>query len=252
LFSGLSLGVAALFRPVTLVYLPVFLIGICTIHRRSNINRWIGCAILLTAVLSVHLLLVGAFSITTGSLTLLPLENSSAAYTLLSGTNFESHGRWQQKEAEMYWSWPESELLQRSICEATRRITANPVGFVRLVGEKMVFLLADNTYGSGWAFYSLAGPWTPEQIVIIQTRMAVLAQTTYLLTLMAGFIYFLRIPKLDSLVPSLLVAIICVSVLPHVLLEVQPRYHHILLGFLSIAAGLGISGLSKKSSVQPT
>jgi 4-amino-4-deoxy-L-arabinose transferase-like glycosyltransferase len=247
--SGLLLGAAALFRPVTLVYLPVFLVSIWVVDRRSNIKRWTASAIFLAALLSTHALLVGSFSIASGRFTLLPLMNPSAAYTLLSGTNFESQGHYDDEEAEMYWSWPDSERLQRSISEAIHRITAHPVAFVRLVGEKMVSLLADNTYGSHWAFYSLDGPWTPQQIVIAQMCMAALAQITYFLTLMAGFVYFLRIPNSqDRLLPLLLVAIICASILPHILLEAQPRYHHILLGFLAVAAGFGISGLWKRPS----
>lgn len=252
LFSGLSLGLAALFRPVTLVYLPVYLIGIWVVCHRSKIKPWTTSAILVTAFLAMHLLLVGSFSIAAGRLTLLPLENSSAAITILSGTNLQSHGQWRREDDEMYWSWPESERLQRSISEGIHRITTNPVGFLRLIPEKMVSLLADNTYGSFWAFFSLHGSWNPGQIVIIQRHMAVLAQITYLTTLVAGFVYFLRLPSLDRLVPSLLVAIICATLLPHVLLEAQARYHHILLGFLAIAAGLGTSGLCKGASALTT
>ena len=252
LFSGLAFGVAVLFRPVTLVYLPVFLIGIGVVYHRSKTKPWTASAILVTALLAVHLLLVGSFALLAGRLTLVPLENSSAAITILSGTNLQSRGWWQQEDDDLYWSWPESERTQRSISEGMRRITTHPVGFLRLVPEKMATLLADNAYGSDWALFSLYGSWTPGQINITKAYMAVLAQITYLLTLAAGFVYFLRVPRLDQLVPSLLIAMICVTFLPHVLLEVQPRYHHILLGFLAITAGLGTSGLCQGAPAMAT
>jgi hypothetical protein len=71
--------------------------------------------------------------------------------------------------------------------------------------------------------------------------MEVLAQVTYFLLLVAAFLYFLLVPRLTRVVPLVLTITIVITILPHVLLEVQPRYHHILLGFLAIAGGAGIS-----------
>ena len=241
LFSGLSLGLAALFRPVMLIHLPVLLIAFWVVRHRSLLNRWIASGGLLIGFLIVHLVLVGCFSIAAGRFTLLPLKYPPGNYLFLSGTNFESHGGFNDEDAEMYWSWPESERLQRSVATAIQRITTNPLGFVSLVRQKMATLLADNTYGSAWAFYTLDGPWPQGHQQMIQAWMAVVAQTTYVLTLMAGFIYFLFAPRLDRRLPLLLIAMIVVSVLPHVLLEAQTRYHHVLHGFLALAAGFGVS-----------
>jgi hypothetical protein len=61
----------------------------------------------------------------------------------------------------------------------------------------------------------------------------------------AGFTYFLRTPRLGDWLPASMIAIMLLTILPHILLVVQGRYHHILLGPLSLAAGFGISGLHK-------
>jgi hypothetical protein len=127
------------------------------------------------------------------------------------------------------------------VATAIQRIAANPLGFVSLVRQKLATLLEDDTYGSAWAFYTLDGPWPQDHQEMIQARMAVVAQTIYVLTLMAGFIYFLFAPRLNRRLPLLLIAMIVVSVLPHVLFEAQARYHHVLHGFLALAAGFGLS-----------
>jgi hypothetical protein len=103
-----------------------------------------------------------------------------------------------------------------------------------MVPEKMASLLADNVYGSAWVFETAGGPWSKEQSDDIESWMTSLAQAAYLIALGAGFTYFLRAPKLGDWLPASMIAIMLLTILPH-----------ILLGPLSLAAGFGIAGLQK-------
>lgn len=242
-YCGLSLGTAVLFRAVSEIYLPVFLLGLILVWYRSRIRLWVNGAILAAGYLVVQLVVVLAFSMAAGGFTMLPLEHPNGALPLLIGTNLQTRGTWEQADDDMYRSWPAAERSRRALAEGARRITSNPSGFLRLVPEKMVILLADNTYGSDWAFPALSAVWTKEQLIDLQRGMEVLAQVTYFLLLLAAILYFLSVPRLIRVAPLVLTTTVVITILPHVLLEVQPRYHHILLGFLAIAGGAGISGI---------
>jgi hypothetical protein len=243
--SGAALGVVALFRPNTVVYLPAFLMGAYVACRRWTANRWKAPGALLAAVLAVLAVLPAAVSIAGGRFTLSPLILPGAACNIFSGTNLESRGEYDEEDSQLCDSWPEAESFERSVSGAVRRIRTAPAAFAAMVPEKMASLLADNTYGSAWVFETLSGPWSKEQRDDIESWMTFLAQAAYLMALGAGFTYFLRTPKLCDWLPASMIAIMLLTILPHILLVVQGRYHHILLGPLSLAAGFGISGLQK-------
>jgi hypothetical protein len=242
--SGATLGLVVLFRPNTVMHLPAFLVGAYVACRRSASNHWKAPGAFLAAVLAVLAVLPAAVSIAGGRFTLSPLILPGAACNIRSGANLESHGEYDDADARQCNSWPEAESYARSDSGAVSRIRSAPAAFTAMVQEKMASLLADSTYGAAWVFEALDGPWSKQQRVDIESWRTSLAQAGYLIAPDAGFTYFPRAHKLGDWLPASMIAIMLLTILPHLLL-MQGRYHHILLGPLSLAAGFGIAGSQK-------
>lgn len=99
-------------------------------------------------------------------------------------------------------------------------------------------LYADSRYGSHFAFYPL-----PQGDIIEATNwknaFAVLEQADYIIMLMLGWVYMIKAKHLYHAFVLILFAAIIFTTLPHIILEVNGRYHHALVPLLGVAAGLG-------------
>jgi 4-amino-4-deoxy-L-arabinose transferase-like glycosyltransferase len=244
LVSGVTLGEAILFRPVLSILLPLFII-ILFLFLKSH-WKCIGLTLgyFLTGILISHLILVSSFSIAAHHFTLLPLENPSSAYALLSGTNITSQGYFQDQEAIQYFSWPTKIRLRNTVDEAIQRIISNPSGFINLIEVKMVHLLADNTYGLNWALTPLdTSLLNTQQVNKIRTIGLPVSQASYIITMGLSLYYLIRSLTRNPFLTYVVISFILLLVLPHVLLEAQPRYHHILLIPLAILSGMQISSI---------
>lgn len=246
ILAGVMLGLGVLFRPNIIILTPLIFILLWNVAREQTWKRYAVPGIYIVGVLMPMLMVAGWHSLASGYWSLGPLNNKTAAYTLLSGTNFETKGIFSHEETVMYWSWPEEQRLQKTLQISASRIMENPVGFASLVGVKLQRLVSEAAYGEDWALNGISGSplWVP--LYRWTNGLPVWAQSFYMVVLiLAGF--FLgthsshRIGLRFSLIASLMLVIS-----PHILLETQARYQHILLPFLVIAAGCGMAMINER------
>jgi len=238
--AGAFIGMAVLYRQAMLFFLPVFLMaygpGV------PNHKRWKPLLRFLVGI-SVAILGLGLwFSLLSGQLSLAPYTANVGTTTILTGTNFEAKGIFNFEDAELYSSWSAEEKDRRAVEEAVRRIQADPRKFVfELIPAKMARFLSEKTYGIDWSLYPIDRNWSPLELEYIQFWMKVIAQTGYMIGLLAGTIYAASTIRVRDRFWWVLVGLIIMSVAPYILLEATPRYHHPFLGCLALAGGIGIT-----------
>jgi hypothetical protein len=235
---------SGLYRQAMLFFLPVFLFAI---GKPSPDIKW-GKAFLwfFSGILATCLGLGIWFSLIGGKPFTAPFTATVGSTTILTGTNFASQGIFNPQDAQMYSAWAPAERDRRAVEEALRRIQSDPAAILfELVPAKMARFLGEKTYAIDWALYPIDRIWSAEQLEYISLWLKVVAQAWYLLSLLAGSLYFIRALQFRDRFWSVLVGLMAMSVLPFILLEATPRYHHPFLAFVALAAGIGLSQWGK-------
>lgn len=251
--TGLFYGLALTVRSSFLFYIPaiilfIFLIGVFTLKQKFVLFTIFIVGI--TASLSLFIIYYSYF---VGRISIEPILMQDS-FPLLSGTNVDSTGGWNQSDADLYFSWPSNlrDKLARQV--AFERIVSNPKEFLELIPKKISALMGPNTYGSLWSLdaidwgqgnsWGIRAPsgvnwsrYAANKNTII--RMSeLLLQSTYVVTLFLAVLPF-RNQKISIL--SLIVLTVTIfTLLPHVFLEVQSRYHHYIAPFIILLASSGM------------
>lgn len=229
--AGLTMGLAFTIRSSFIFYFPALLIW--QIWADYPNPRRIGKSFLITLLgigAGLLIILTGHF-LSTGRFSTKILQNQDS-FPLLSGTNIKSDGRWSKEDSELFFSWPADQRNQLARREAFSRIKADPVGFILLVPRKMYFLMAVNDYGNYWSLRNV------ELGNNLNLWIALLSQAVYVIIMLYSFFLYFFKKRLSS-VEYIVLLILLLTLLPHMVLEVQGRYHHYIMPFLCLSAAYG-------------
>lgn len=246
--SGFMIGVGLLFRSSLLFHLPWMIVTLIVLSP-VVLEKIRNSAIFIVAILVVQFGFLGWYAIASGGFSFVPLENNVGDYMLLSGTNLNSKGYYNQADADLYWSWPEEERTQLVIETAIKRITSQPMMFLVLILRKMLTLFSESYYGAFWVFASssIIG-FSSEQLREWYFATQIMEQSWFviILILIWGYAFVSKL-KPNLLFACFGMALICTAI-PHVLLESQSRYSNALLPFYSVLAGAGLWMISGRLS----
>lgn len=233
LFYGLSLTIRSSFA----FYLPVIVVG-CVWAGFPDLKR-IGKSLLIagTGILIGLLIIIIGYFVSTGHFSTKVLQGEGGerlSQIIMHGTNLKSDGMWSKEVAELVLRWPAEQSLQLAIKESITKIKSDPTGFLLLIPRKMFILWGPNNYGNYWSqlkeFNSNLDLW-----------IALFSQSLYVIVMLGALFSFLLKRDLNKS-DSILLLILLLTFLPHIVLEVQPRYHHHIMPFLILCAadGLGL------------
>lgn len=247
--AGLLYGFSLIIRYSVIFYLPLIIILFLSFSIWTIIER-----IRLATVFLIGLIL--GLSITVLSYSSV-IERISIAqiftqdsFPFLSGTNSKYSGQWNLDDADLYYSWPSDDRDRMARQTALERITANPVKFLKLIPRKFAIFWGQNNYGNMWSLRAIDwgngnlegnrstgndnwGKYKNIKDELININ-GLLSQAIYVAILLFGFSAFCK--KKISLIPIIAPSLVIFTFLPHIILEVQPRYHHYILPFMILVA----------------
>ena len=243
LFTGISFGFGFSVRS-SVVFFALLLFIILMFFLK---NKKTGYLLVLTGLFLSFTILTAYFSIINGDFSLKYLTTQDS-FPILSGTNFDSDGRWSIQDANLYFSWPSENRDTQAKQEAFRRVVDDPIGFMNLVIRKYYRLLASNDYGNDWSLQK--AEWKDNKfhnylkLYGLQIN-SLLSQSIYIIIIFFAFIGSKSKKQFSLNIIFLFCSIFCLSI-PHIILEVQPRYHHFLIPLLIPFAGSGICEVKNK------
>lgn len=177
----------------------------------------------------------------------LPGGTVSFGYNLLVGLNIESKGSWNDPDARLLdekFSATGSTVEAQKACrdEAIKRLGENPVGIANLAMEKFTFLWRDDDYASHWnlLFMEQQNNLTPDRknlinAVIPWNNIYYLFCVFFSLTIVPSFWR-----KEKGSPAQMLVLLFIGTVMVHMVLENQNRYHYNILPVFAILASIGM------------
>ena len=249
--AGLLFGAGLTMRSPLIFYLPVLLLLLIPAgqppHYRTLALRalsFAGGIMLIFSLLAVwHSLSIGK-----PSPSAFGMQDS---FPYLSGTNVRYEGAYNPEDAALYTSWPPEERDRLARQVAINRITSAPGAFVRLIPVKIEHLIADNTYGNKWSIsYIDWNVWRRHSDISeanFQASNGLWAQAVYLVILALATHAF--IGRSARLLPLLALGLVVCMLIPHIILEVQPRYHHAVVPLIALAAGSGAVTLLQRARI---
>ncbi len=248
--SGVLSGMGIHFRSAIIFYLPVMIIFLWFTWKQIE-RRNIAAASFLMGIMTLQLALTVGHSLLVGQFTIASLKTQDS-YPFLSGTNVEYSGMWNQEDSDLYSSWPDAERDRLARRKALQRIIANPLGFMRMVIVKISILFRDNTYGNLVSLQPLDWDrWTNFKYVTennITKLNGALSQALYIV--IWGFTWISFFQKEIKIASISALLIILVTAAPHIILEVQPRYHHLMMPFIIFAAASGFEFVIQKWNIR--
>lgn len=259
--AGLTLGIASFVRPMAILFLIAAVICILPgraelpdlpandipLGLRASGKGWKRAVILA----AVYFLSSSLLSMGTGYAVNRQLAGSAASYgyNLLVGLNQESYGGWNQEDADYLYSAMEStgsaqeaQLACRDL--ALERLKTDPRALLNLFVHKFEVLWGNDDYGASWniLFMDQQGNLTPERESFLYRMMDVSDLYYMTLLLLSGIFgcYMLR-KKPNVLYACLL--LFCATVVLHLLVENQNRYHYHVLPLLCLFSGAAVRWL---------
>lgn len=177
----------------------------------------------------------------------LPSGDVSFGYNLMVGVNKEAKGAWNQQDADFFakefasTNSPQA-AHKASVDVALQRISSDPVGISNLALEKFTFLWGNDDYAKTWTtlFLGQQGDLTPERQNIID-GFTQWNNYFYLLSIFFAAIFGIQLfRKKDASPAQALILLFIGTVLLHMVLECQNRYHYFILPIFIILASMGI------------
>ena len=257
LFYGLALTVRSSFSfyfPAIVLY--IFLITSLTLKQKVEIF-----SIFLIGITTGLSLIIISYSFISGHISMVPIRTQDS-FPFLSGTNVDSLGGWNQTDADLYYSWPNDERNKLARQEALDRIISNPKEFLELIPKKIAVLMGANDYGSLWSlnaidwgegnFWGIRAPDGSDWGGIAAYRSKIiringlLSQSFYIVIWFFAFLAFKE--QKSSLITMIALTVIIFTLLPHIVLETQSRYHHYMMPLIVLLASTGIINYPKNTS----
>ena len=180
----------------------------------------------------------------------IPAPSVAGDLNLLFGTNREHGGWWNQDDIDLVASMggtlaPERirEFMGNARRAALDRIADDPLGFLAFaLSEKYAAMWSSDRGGADWAAASsprfTVGGGASDPTFFDRGDLLRISNVFYLLVCVGGFVsctHALRRRDVARALTPILLPVVLVALL-HVLLEVQPRYHLVVLPHLSILA----------------
>ncbi len=232
LCAGLFYGLGLTVRSSYIFYFPAILLLI--IFTTSPDYRQIGkvfLAFFAGITMGSSLILVSYF-LSTKQFSIEPLRTQDS-FPFLSGTNITTSGGWSPDDANLYLSWAIDKRDALARQEAITRIKSNPIGFILLIPRKIYILMGSNDYANEWSLHGL--DWKKGN-----TLIGLLSQSVYVFILLFAFCAFKNFDLKNNSLPLIVLILVLSTLLPHVVLEVQGRYHHYIMPFIALLASNGI------------
>ncbi len=178
----------------------------------------------------------------------LPGGSVSFGYNLMVGVNIEAKGAWNQQDAEFFsnefasTNSPQA-AHQASVGVALARIGSDPVGILNLAMEKFTFVWSNDDYAGTWTtlFLEQQGGLTPERANIINA-FAQWNDWFYLPSVFFSSILGFQLFKRKDTGPvQVLILLFVGTVILHLFLESQNRYHYFMLPVFTVLTSMGIA-----------
>ncbi|WP_159435339.1 glycosyltransferase family 39 protein [Sporobacter termitidis] len=260
--TGIVLALSAAIRPLSQILLVAAVLSLLTQRVRFDVNErmlhgklsraacqgWFRALVILLVYVLCSGLISAAISDTIGYK--LPGATVSYGYNLMVGVNIDAKGAWNQQDAEFFdqafAATDSAEAAHRACIDvALRRIAADPAGVLNLTMEKFTDLWGNDDYGAYWVslFLGQQGGLTPERQSVIDT-MTRWSDYVYLLGIFFSALCGLRLVRTKDAGPELALFLLVIgTVVLHMVLESQNRYHYFLLPVFAMLSALYISRL---------
>ena len=266
IFLGLLMAIDATIRPMIMIY--VVSVIICMLHAknilpaadkndiplgsRATAKGWQRCLIVLLVYLTASKLFTAGTAYTVNRD--ISGGSSSFGYNLLVGLNTDSYGGWNKEDADYLYksldstgSAQEAQLTCRDL--ALQRLKADPDVLLNLFVHKFEVLWGNDDYGASWniLFMDQQKNLTAQREKFLYNMMDVsdlYYATMLLMAGIAGIVIYRR--KVDASYSMILM--ILGTVVLHLLVENQNRYHYHVLPLFAILGGISFAGIMRNSA----
>lgn len=259
--AGLLYGVGLVTRMSLLFYLPIVLLGIALLAPFAFRQKAKIAGLFFTGLVAGLGTMVAGYSIMVGQFSTAPLKMRDSV-PFLTGTNILSGGQYNLDDDVLYRSWPLEKRDARARQEALQRLVSDPAGFLKIAPVKMETLFALNEYSTTWSMEALdwgtGNMWGADSnggenwIKYRDQKYNWMKASNYLSQVFYSTIWLFAfcalLKKRMSALALLALAVLFLTLLPHMILEVQGRYHHIVMPFITLLAASGLSNQPERES----
>jgi len=265
---GILLGLASSVRPMSLIFLIAVVLCLLLLNYKLQYKKSIMEVSFQTIFLSkgwmrAVLVLLGYFicsQLVTASISQAIQKNiagsGSLGYSLMVGVDIENDAGYSQKSTDiLYQAYEESESadMAHQVCMdyAMEEIKANPIGTLELFAKKISILWADDNYARTININTMKnqGLLTSDREVFLK-KLADINNVYYLFIIFLATIGVCFLFVRDNNTQVFVVFFVGTIVL-HLLVEAQNRYHYYLLQNFSILAAVGV-GLLFRTYMEKT
>lgn len=267
---GILLAITSAIRPMGLLLLVA--IVICTITNRMKLANkprndlpvmlrglekgWVRCILIIGAYFICSQII--SMNITNTIEKELPSTSASFGYNLLVGFNIEAAGGWNEEDANLLFETLErtgSAELAHIACrdQAFARIKKDPKGSFNLFVNKFNVLWGNDDYGSSWniLFLEQHGELTKERETFLYNSR-VINNYIYILSIMFSGVAGIYMWKRKTSYAYPLILVFIGTVVAHILLENQNRYHYYIIQIFIILTAVGIGYIYNEKRVNVT
>lgn len=267
---GITLAVAGAIRPVAVIALVAYaMVQMGTANPEIWRKPVDGAQYLLCkgwcCVLVVAVFYLMAGKIISGTIENIVMEApasglTASGYNMMVGLNYESGGRWNEKDAlffdEQYAQLGSANAAHAACAqEALRRIRQEPENVLDLLVSKFRDMWQTDDFGIDWNLLWLEqqGRLTEELTALLE-GLRLPGRVAWLCVLMYALIGAVqawrktRMPRPELL---LFILIFCGTALSHMLLETQVRYHYNVIPFLILLASMAVTEWQRQIANEP-
>jgi hypothetical protein len=237
--AGASLGVAHVLRPVAIVVIPT-IIGFVFWGARQLRNRVRFQWTVAGSTAAGFLLVAGGIMMLASTAVNQPLWKSSAGFSLYVGTSQESRGFWSASHAAILdeYAYNSDAIHEASTQRAIENITHDPAGFAALLATKFVLFWGSDDYGLYYSTLEQAPSESAVTIFRYRNRLNLAAQGVYFFLLAFAAIGIFRTRNQQNSVLYIVQSVFLLHVGAFCFLEIQSRYHVLVIPLLMIPASL--------------
>jgi hypothetical protein len=258
LLLGVLLALAAAIRPMAMILMMAIMIVLLPqkmklpTELRNNIpltvrmmeKGWIRCVLIIIPYMIISNVITTNIELIVNKT--LPSASTSFGYNLLVGLNTESVGGWNKEDASLLYSSMDttgSASQAHITCRdlAFQRIIKNPKGIFNLFINKYELLWGNDDYGATWniAFLDEQGNLTKERSDFLYA-IRDFNDIIYIITVFFALIALIYLRKEKGNFVYILVLLYLGTVVMHLFVESQNRYHYFVLEVFFILAGMAV------------
>jgi 4-amino-4-deoxy-L-arabinose transferase-like glycosyltransferase len=246
ILAGALLGIAHVLRPVGIVVVPTIIAYVIWgVEQLRNRLRFQLAVVVSTAVGFV--LVAGGIMILASAAVQQPLWKSGAGFSLYVGTTQESHGFWAPKHGAILdeYSYNVDAVHRASTERAIDNVTSDPIGFAKLVATKFVLFWGSDDYGVYFSTVEQAPTERAVSIFRFRNRLHLITQGVYFFLIASAALGIYRNRQRKNSVLFLAQSVFLLHVAAFSFLEIQSRYHVLVIPLLMIPAAMAYT--SKRS-----